>query len=190
MLDNLQAIFWPITYLLIIIFGIKNRRRKMPGIPLFVALMNLGWEINALIVSRGFWSHILWLSLDAVIFILNLTILFSKKEIFGFIYIGAIFFISVLLFWIFQFSFGMLISVFIIDLVMAVEYVLVAKRISPYGKIPIAITKLIGDFCAWLYYARYATLIAVIGLFVFILNLYYLYCCITERKQATMIVKA
>lgn len=43
---------------------------------------------------------------------------------------------------------GQRISVFAIDLIMAIEYVLCAKQIAPQGRISVGILKLLGDLFA------------------------------------------
>lgn len=69
---------------------------------------------------------------------------------------------------------GMLISVFSIDLIMAAEYITRARSIAPHGRIPIAVTKLLGDLFAWLCYAQNSVFVAVTGFVVLLLNLFYL----------------
>lgn len=49
---------------------------------------------------------------------------------------------------------GQRISVFAIDLIMAIEYVLCAKQIAPQGRISVGVLKLLGDLFAWL--SKYA----------------------------------
>ncbi|MCD7859388.1 MAG: hypothetical protein LUH51_04350 [Firmicutes bacterium] len=69
---------------------------------------------------------------------------------------------------------GMLISVFSIDIIMAAEYIARAGSVAPHGRIPIAVTKLLGDLFAWLCYARYSVFVAAVGFVVLLLNLFYL----------------
>ena len=70
---------------------------------------------------------------------------------------------------------------FAIDVLMALEFVLCAKRVSPHGKIPIAITKLLGNLFAWLYYLCNSSFVAVVGLIVLLLNTLYLAICLEEQ---------
>lgn len=74
----------------------------------------------------------------------------------------------------------MLISVFAIDIIMALEYVWAVKRISPRGKVTIASMKLLGDAFAWLCYMKHTPFVFVTGLAVFVLNFYYLNRCLKE----------
>ena len=69
MFDIAQIVLWGITYLLIVYFMLKNRSKKIKAIPLLPVILNMSWEINALIESNGFWGHIVWLGLDIFVFI-------------------------------------------------------------------------------------------------------------------------
>ena len=78
---------------------------------------------------------------------------------------------------------GMLASVFAIDLIMALDFVVNAKKTSTRGRIPIAITRLLGDLFAWIAYAQ-STYVNVIGIIVLMLNLYYVSICLELDAQA------
>ena len=80
MLDNLQIIFWSIAYTFIIVAGWKNRSEKMISMPYGAGILNFGWELCALQQSQGFWGHILWIGLDAVIFSIGFFFLQSRKQ--------------------------------------------------------------------------------------------------------------
>ena len=80
MLDTLQIIFWSITYVLIIIAGIQSRNIRKVSMPYGAAIQNFTWEICALIISHGFWGHIVWLSLDIAIIILGFLFASSKRH--------------------------------------------------------------------------------------------------------------
>lgn len=78
----------------------------------------------------------------------------------------------------------MLISSFIIDLVMAIEYILFAKKLSPHLKSIIGIMRFLGDFFAWIMYFRVSVIVCVIGTAVTIINLLYIcYCFRIENKD-------
>lgn len=151
--------------------------------PLIPGSICIAWELNALIISQGMWVHILWLGLDIFIFTLNLHNIAKLSN--------RIWYIAMTLFWIavFAISFrftafdAMFISSFLLDFGIAISYVLRVKVISPHGKLPIAVAKLSGDLCAWIYYSRYSGLIIVIGTIVFLLNLYYLALCLDENSH-------
>ncbi len=171
--DLFQAIFWSITYLLIIWYGCQNKDSNIQ-MPFLAGSLNIAWEIAAVIFSAGYLGHILWMLLDIVIFIQNIRKI--KKLKFICLYVG------ITLFWVVLFHIffrlpkmnGMLISSFFIDFIMAVTYVVAEKRISMMGKVPIATTKMIGDIFAWLFYLRQSVFVAMIGFLIFIVNLFYL----------------
>lgn len=76
---------------------------------------------------------------------------------------------------------GQLIIAFVIDCIMAVEFLACVKKISSHGRIPIAITKLFGDLFAWFYYMKFSNFVVFIGVVVFLLNLLYLAFCLEEN---------
>lgn len=180
-LDNASLLFWTITYLIIVYNGIKFRQERKLMMPLVPSILNLSWEINAVIRSRGMIGHILWFVPDVLIGIINLYNLEGRKRM---IYIAS----AIAAFFLFLVIFnlpgeGMLISSFVIDFIMALIYVLQVKKISYHGKIAVAVCKLIGDFAAWLYYMNYSFVIRIIGPTVFCLNVFYLACCLELDKQ-------
>ena len=100
-------------------------------------------------------------------------------------YIAAAAVFALLLRFVFtRFDSGMLISVFIIDLVMAIDFVVEAKRISPSGQLPIAITKLAGDLFAWLSYMHESKAVAIMGAAVLIINTFYLALCLEKGGKS------
>lgn len=181
MLDTLQVIFWSITYVLIILAGFQSRSIRKVSMPYVAGVLNFSWEICALYHSGGMWSHILWLSLDAGIVYFNFV--FLSTGIQRTRYAVAILICSLLLFYIFAFPMGMLISVFVIDLIMAAVYLLERNNLSPRLKVPIAVTKLIGDTFAALFYAPSSAFVAFLAVIVFLCNCVYLYLCAKEIRQ-------
>lgn len=178
MLDNLQVICWTIVYVFAVIFGIKHREDFRPQIPVIAVCMNFAWEINAIIFTNGsFWGHYLWLLLDAVIFMIMVVKLWHKR---GYLLILLTAVLAIILRVLFVHGF-MLVSCFIIDILMAVEFAVNIKRISPYGKLSIAVFKLFGDLFAWLYYMEFSVTVKLIGAVVLILNSFYLFICIRSR---------
>lgn len=179
--DVLQVLFWATTYFIIDYNLIRYRNERAMYKPLFPGLLDLSWEVNAAILSGGFWGHVLWVSLELVIFVFNVLLL--KKWLNRVCYF--LFFIILLICFYCVFRFpntdGMLISVFIIDFILALVYIVQIKKISKHGKIPVAITKLLGDVCAWFVYKDAMSFVMIIGIVVFSLNLFYLCMCIEER---------
>lgn len=184
MLDILQVILWSVTYVLICFYGIKYRNERKRMMPLFSGSLNIAWEINAFVWSKGFWGHIIWLLLDVIIFSLNVSSIkkVKNKVFYGIITLGlagimaGIFRITVID--------GMLASAFALDLIIAMEYVIKAKSISKRGKAQIAIFKLLGDVCAWLFYMKNSEFVGIVGFVILLLNLFYLAYCLEEKRDA------
>ncbi len=181
MLDILQVLFWSITYVLIIIAGFKSQKIKMVSMPYIAGVLNFAWEFIALNLTKGInFGHISWFALDLFIVFIGYRFLVERKR--KAIYLTAILIFVILLKYIFSLNNGMLISVFVIDLIMAIVYLVQIKQMSPYLKIPVAATKLIGDLFAGLFYFKELKLVAVITVLVFICNSLYLFLCIKEYK--------
>ena len=165
MFDILQFIFWSITYILTIISMFHNRKEKSIAIPYIAVILNFSWEICAAIHSNGFWGHIVWLCLDLFIVFLCLHSIdsYSQKAIF----VLTIVFTFLILHLLFKYEWGMSLSVFAIDLIMAVAFLFTQPYISSLLKLPIAITKLLGDLFAGLYYFHTSIAISIIIIIVF-----------------------
>ena len=78
---------------------------------------------------------------------------------------------------------GMLISAFIIDLIMALVFVLRVHAISKRSKKVIAVLKLLGDGFACLAYFDRSMVAVCAGIGVFLLNLFYLASCFEEASR-------
>ncbi|MBQ7380016.1 MAG: hypothetical protein IJW70_10125 [Clostridia bacterium] len=180
MLDYVQAAFWSLTYVFLIIYAIKFKRH---GIPLASICLNFAWETVALgqsLMMGEFTGslivHIAWFSLDLVILLLFLFCetpepkVKWKKWIFLISYVCS----SVLLMFVFSKGY-MLLSCFVIDLIMAVDFIVFVlfRRVKKHWiSYVIGGSKLIGDMCAWLFY-RDAFSINFIGSIVLLCNLVY-----------------
>lgn len=122
----------------------------------------------------GYLIHIAWFTLDLVIVITYLLLckkLYLKKVFFVLIYLVVL---LVLVFSFNMWSSGMLISCFVIDFVMAVEYFIYSsKEAFPANRLSISICslKLCGDLCAWIYYMEKSRFVLVVGFLVLILNI-------------------
>lgn len=77
----------------------------------------------------------------------------------------------------------MLISSFVIDIIMAVEYVCTIKHISPRGRTIIGVFRLIGDLFAWLVNKGFSVIVFVIGAIVLLINLLYVAYCFELEKN-------
>ena len=173
-LDHLQILLWSLTYVLIIVSSIKeckNKGRYRPAIPYLAAAMNIGWEVNAVIVHWSFWGNILWLALDVIIIGLNTGGLKTKREKVQ--YLG----LCVLMIGVFKLLYmlpeGMLISCFTIDALQALLFVLQIRKLSRIFRSTIGLTKMLGDLVAWLYYKDSAIVVNILGIAVLLLNLFY-----------------
>ena len=171
--DILQALFWALTYVLIIFVGIRYHKEFLPSMPLFSCLLNFSWEIIALVYCFPVWIHILWTGLDIIIFILNIQYLFKLKPLYGILYAAGLIVLLFGLSYVFVLERGMVISCFIIDLLMAIDYIVNIRRLSTHFRTTIGITKLIGDCFAWLAYKDVSIYITIIGIAVLIINIMY-----------------
>ena len=144
--------------------------------PLIAGSLNFAWEINALLLSRGFYGHVLWTGLDVLIVFHNVRFLEKGKRK---KYLLLIVVFILVLYGMFRIPNvdGQRISVFAIDLIMAIEYVLCAKQIAPQGRISVGVLKLLGDLFAWLF-------VAVCGVIVLLLNLFYLAICLEQSSHS------
>ena len=169
-LDTVQIILWTATYVEIIYLGCRYHDLN-PSMPYVSGCLNLAWEMNSIFQPGLVLGRLGWLILDAWIFIQNaMRLKDSKRQ-----YILAEVIFLALVRWIFvAVPLGMLKSVFSIDLIMAVDYIVEQKRISFHGQVLVAATKLLGDLCAWLYYSHESRFVILVGFLVFLCNLFYL----------------
>jgi len=159
----------------------------MVSMPYIAGVLNFAWEICALYNSHGFWGHIIWFSLDMAIVYFNFIYIKSNQR--KFVYTLSIFISTLLLMHIFTLSNGMMFSVFIIDFIMAIGFLADREKLSPKLKVPIAITKLIGDTFAGLYYSSQSMFVAVLAVLVFFCNIYYFYLCVEEINATSQCKK-
>lgn len=89
---------------------------------------------------------------------------------------------EIVLWFIFAFPDGILISGFAIDLIMAVMFLVNRERLPPKLKVPIALFKLIGDLCGGIYYGRNSGIVAIIAAMVLLCNCCYLWLCCRDRN--------
>lgn len=179
--DITQAVFWSATYVLMIVYGVKYRYEGKPFIPLLPGCLNLAWELNAGL--DAYLGSILWLILDLVIFIQNIkTLKNNRKRI---LYICALIAVTAILYFVFRIpeADGKLYSVFVIDIIMAVFFIVKVNYLSQHGRITIACTKLIGDLFAWIVYSKDAVAVSIIGLLVLLLNIMYLAVCLEKQSK-------
>lgn len=171
--DLLQALFWSATYVLIIIFNIKYRSL---GIPPIAMATNFAWETTALI-RYGSVIHIAWFSLDLII-IITYFMLCKPVYLRHKLYLPILYVVEMAAFYAIFEAGGMLLSSFVIDCTMAIEYLIYIYNTAderqptqaPLLLIALCSTKLIGDLFAWIYYQEFSKTVFVIGILVFSLN--------------------
>ncbi len=178
--DYLTVGFWSITYLLIVFAGYRSRKIKRVSMPYIAGILNFAWEICAMYRISGFWGYILWFAIDLAIVCFGFYFLDSKSKRIS--YLIAIIVSTIGLFIVFdKFTDGFAYSVYIIDLLMAICFLVERKKLSPVLQITIAITRLFGDFFAGFVF-RYLTFTVVIAVVVFVCNCVYLCLCIKEKR--------
>ena len=185
--DHFQAIFWSLTYILLIIHSLYYKNH---GIPLTAMLLNFAWETVALYNSlQGktfsvvLITHLAWFFLDlvmvALFFVYETNIQENKcrKIYFLIAYIVC----TICLVCLFNSGY-MLLACFAIDIIMAVFFLLQLLFEYPTRN-PliyfIGVSKLLGDLCAWYYY-RDNLFIHEIGTCVFICNIIYIIILATQ----------
>ena len=187
MLDILTVLFWALAYIFSIYAKIQDDKQKYVAFPFISGALNITWEIVSVIHSRGFWGHCIWLVLDVVIVSMNLVFLQTSKRRFA--YICFLLFCLIMLTVFFESdSFnGMLISSFIIDLIMAGEYVFMIKKLPSYFRLEVGVFRTLGDLFAWLSNLRQSMLVSIIGILILLINLFYVCYCIelqnTESRR-------
>lgn len=184
MFDLMTVLFWTAAYACIVYHAVRHRKEPAElYMPLISGCLNFAWEVNALLRSQGYWGHILWLVLDAVILFFNLRWLrgSASRALYG----AAVVIATGLLLLLFRQPGPdwMLLSSFVIDVIMALEFLLRAKDISRHGKLLIAAAKMLGDIGAFLGNRSAAAYVLPIGLVVLVVNLLYLSYCLEERSR-------
>ena len=189
--DHLQAIFWSITYIFLIVYALKY---KIHGIPLVAICLNFAWEtaaVGALLIYGGEFSVAMlirgaWLLLDCAIvglYCFYETKFFEnwkEKVIFFSAHILSTICLAVLFFYGY-----MLISCFVIDLIMAVafvRYIAFRKLNAGWMEYAIGFAKLLGDLFAWIFY-RNVTIVDYIGVCVLVCNICYMIIITVKLKK-------
>lgn len=184
-LDVMQASFWSLAYVFFIIYSLKN---KTHGISLISIVLNFSWETNALLAdiinNVNNWIHIFWFSLDLIIIILALYYLRDKSK--TILTLLSFICITVTLYFVFKIDYGMLVSCFIIDLIMAIDFHRYFNRTDlkvDLIYIMTAVCKFFGDMFAWLCYRNYTQIVNIIGGVVLFLNIYFLLLILDKYKN-------
>lgn len=180
MFDVISVLAWGVTYLLIIFSCKKQEGTPKRAIPFLPPLLNLSWELVALIHSEAFWGHVVWFGLSILVFDSCLmTIKNLKKQ---FLYAAVFGPLAILFSLIFMLG-GMLISSFAINVVMSVCFWFDRKNLLPKRKISIAITKLVGTLAATIHYAPMSGIVGIMGAVILFFDIAYLMYCFYEKKM-------
>lgn len=175
----LTLLFWSIAYILIVVAGFFSRKERKVSMPYIAGALNAAWEIAATIYTHGNPGFIIWFIID--VFILFWGFFFSpsvKKKI---IYCASILLSTCILLFAFEkFTPAFLFTVYLIDVIMAFEFLVKRTKLSSKFKITIAVTKLLGDLFAGLTFSYMYDFIIVFATVSFVCNCIYLIACIKE----------
>ena len=186
-LDTMSLILWSAVYIIILWNGIRSHGKMGLMIPLLACTFNLSWEVNAAVNSGGFWGHMAWFLLDVGVFLLNMNFVWrnAKRPAKYTVIYFTVTILSMQLFHdIFRHENGMLISSFVINFIMSVMFIVLGKQIEMTGKIPIAAAKMIGTLCASIVCGKISLFLAVLGTIIFLVDLFYLACCMEEQSRS------
>lgn len=179
-LDDIQIVLWSMTYLMSIFMLKKYREKKECVIPLNSVGINFAWEINAIIISRGFWGHILWLLFDSIILFYSFrTIGKSRKRKNAYVKVLICIGIFFVIFRIH--SGGMLASSFVINFIMSALFFMKRDSLLSNGKCMVAFTKMIGTLAATIYYQRIVHLIGLLGFIILVIDFLYFCSCVKSK---------
>ncbi|MBQ9562294.1 MAG: hypothetical protein IJU99_02470 [Lachnospiraceae bacterium] len=159
-----------IFYLLLLYTALRYREERPYVLPLAGALLLFAWEIPAAVNNSFYWGNTLCLVFEAALFVWNLLGVL-KKPLHRILYTAAAGAMTAFFFLAFTWTDGQLITSFAVMLVLAVEYVLAVRHISPRLRFPLAALRIAADlvagFAYWKDYpvARWACILeAVINL--------------------------
>ncbi len=155
--------------------------------PYIVGVLNFACEISAFFWTSGFWGYLAWSVLD--LFVVFFGAWFLNSNLKRACYLGSIALCTVVFFLIStQSSYFFVIIAFMIDLCMAILYLVEFNKISPKLRITIATTRLIGSLFSAFVFEEYVVS-GIMALITFVINLIYLYCCIKKKCRLSADVK-
>lgn len=177
----LTIFFWALTYAVIVFYGFRYWKEHPVLMPLVSGSLNIAWELNAFIREIHFLGFVIWTVLDVAIVAINIHHI--RKRSMKVLYIAATAMATCILWGVFNMPGidGKFLSVYVLDLIMAVEYIVMRRHISGRGKKTIAVTKTLGDLFAWMCNMKFLVSAAVIGPIVLVLNCVYVYYCFIDR---------
>lgn len=178
------AVFWIIVYVLILYVSVKDRQLKKKVIPCIAVCFNISWEL-ACTFRWPNWGKIIafsWCLINLVIIWFAFRALDSdrKKKFYGIILICVLILDCVT----FEYIKIILYNAYIINLVMSAAFWIERKEINVFFKIPIAITKLIGNvFALFAFGNYYHYTLGIIESVALIFDFMYLGYCFAERRR-------
>lgn len=182
----LTVLFWSATYILISIAGFLDKQEKKVSMPYVSSVLNAGWEIAAIIFTRGNPGFIIWFLLD--IFILHHGFSRASTVLNKLLYCASILFATGMLLFSFEKydTVAFLFTVYLIDVIMGIEFIIKRAALSNKLKISIALTKLLGDLFAGLTFCCEYYFVVLFAIFSLICNCVYLVKCIKEQSQFSL----
>lgn len=183
----LTVLFWSTTYIFIVIAGFLGRKKRMVSIPYIAGVLNAAWEVAATIYTEGNPGFIIWFFVDIFIIFWGFHFLPSiKKKI---IYVASIVLMTIVLLFSFEhYNPAFLFTVYLIDVIMAVEFIVKCNSLSNHFKVTIAITKLLGDLFAGLTFSNTYSFVLIFAITSFVCNCIYLILCLRDRLKPKSIL--
>ena len=177
-------VFWDLAYIAIIISGAVNKKSTQVGIPIFAVLVNYSLEIAA-VVNHSNFIGFSWFVLDSLIVYLILTkqdIKHNKRKCLS--YLSFLIVLTIIFYLVFR-NGGIPVTVasFLIDMTMAVSFVLQFKHIDPSNRVLIGLLKFLGDACVWIAYADIHFSVTLFSSIAFVCNIIYLIFAVREAKE-------
>ena len=153
--------------------------------PYIAGVLNAAWEIAATIYTEGNPGFIIWFIVDLIIIFWGLSFLPSAKKRLLYCF-SIVSFTGLHLYCFAHYRPAFLFTVYLIDSIMAFEFICKRTSLSSKFQIPIAVAKLLGDLFAGLTFLNEYWFVFWFAAISFICNLVYLILCIkfrSHRKQ-------
>jgi hypothetical protein len=186
-LDWVCGIGWSLAYVTAIIIGFRYKSYCIPRLSI---CMNLSWEFWVVIsrmqsassFSSGYFSQLLWLSLDMIVLLTWFLYDRELRAVTKFSMLSSIFII--LFVWAYVYD-GWLSSVFVINLVMSIEFVLTVGKNKISNSLLIALFKLIGTTAATVLNGilNWNSGVLWCGGCCLILDMWYIICLVNKQKE-------
>ena len=141
-----------VCFYLLLLYTILRTREENPCVlPLAGALLLFAWEIPAAVNNNFYWGNTLCLVLEAALYLWNLLGVL-KKPLHRALYAAAAGAMTAFFFLAFTWKDGQLITSFAVMLILAIEYVLALRHLSPHLRYPLALLRIAADLVAGIAY--------------------------------------